>query len=280
MSFPEFSEGRARRDDHAGFLHQFHGKLSRIRVPLRERRPYEHGPLRVRDIPADFSESAAQRLHAFLIIGALYVNRFLGAFQSRGNSILQRKEHAVVKLGAHIPEGTDDIAVAHNQGRPRAGHVVGLGKRVKFDADFLRAFIGQEGAARASVVNDIGIRVVMDDDGVVFFCPGDEFPVEGIVRNRADRIERVGDQDIFRLTGRFLRDFGQAGKITILLIKTVGNCLHAAQFRTDRKNRVAGIRNQGDIAGIAQSPGDVRHTFLRSGDGHDLFILKRYAEAP
>ena len=73
----------------------------------------------------------------------------------------------------------------------------------------------------------------MDDNDIVLLRPADQVKVEGVIRCRADRIERIGDKDVPGLFSDLFLNGIEVGKIIILRKQAVGYRFGAAQLWTD-----------------------------------------------
>ena len=83
------TEGAARNHDNAGLFHQLNGEVHRGRKALRNLRPDEHGALCIRHVPADRAQTAAQRVAARHVAGAVALYHILRTIE-RGSRTLTR----------------------------------------------------------------------------------------------------------------------------------------------------------------------------------------------
>ena len=130
----------------------------------------------------------------------------------------------------------------------------------------------QEGTASSAAVDDIRVSVVMQNDNVIFFCKCDQLIIETVRGNLTDRIQGIGNDHAFGLFRLLLRYVVKVDQEIILLIEGVGFHISPAQEGAGRKDRVARIRHQHDVARIAQGHGYMRDSLLGPVDRHDLLM--------
>ena len=278
IALAQIAKGAARGHDHAGLLHQFHRKSCAVRIAFRQGSPHKHSTLAVRHVPSDGAKTAAESLISPLILGALLLYGILRTGQGCHRRHLNRQEDTVVDLGAYFGKFPNNLTITYREGHAHAGHIVALGQGVKLDAHLLRARIGQKGLSFPSIVNDIGISIIMQNDNVVLFRERNQLFIKSVIRYGADRIGRVRYDHKLRCPRSLRRNILESRQEIIFRIERISLDLRTRQLRSQGKYRITRIRSQHDIARIAQGHRHMSHTLLGAVQCHNLICLQAHTK--
>ena len=182
---------------HLAVPHHHRAELDRVHllVGLGDRRPDEHRPLRLRDVPADAAEPVEQRVPPGLVGGAdlLRVVRRL-VHRDRGGD-LDGLERAVVEVALELHQRLHDLGVADHERAAPAGHREALRHRVQLDRALLGPVGLQDRRRVVAVEADVGVGEVVHDDHLPLPAEVDHPLHELQVDARPGRVVREGDDE-------------------------------------------------------------------------------------
>ena len=231
-------------------------------------------------MPARRREALHEHVAALFIGCARAVHYALGTVERRDGRVLHGQEHAVVHVGFERPEVLHDVLVADTEADARAREAVGLRERVELHAHVLRARIGKEAAALPAVEYELTIGVVVQHDDVVLFREGDELLVPAVRCQHRRRVVRIGDNHELRTARHVLGDIRELDEIVVLLLHGHIIDVRLRDFRAVRKNRIAGIRHQCEVALVEDGETDMCQSLLRAHERADLRLrVKLHAVA-
>ena len=204
MAFAQRPESDARRNRHQRFFHQQLGELERpqLAVPLRQRRPQEHGAAWLLHRPSSAFEPRHQHVAPLLIHGANLARIRLALAQRDNRRDLNRLKHAVIQVALNPRQRRDHLRVAQAVTHPPARHVVALRHGKDLDRDLLGAIHLQNAGRTVTVETKVGIREIVDDHGAVRSRQPHHFAHEIQVHAHRGRIVREANQQHLGLPRR------------------------------------------------------------------------------
>ena len=136
ISFSMRTKTCSRSYNNTGFFHKFHAECHTVSTSSRDFGPYKHSSLPIGEIPANASESLAERISSFLIHLALFLYTFQWTPQSCNGCFLNRKEHTEVNLASQLAKCCDHIRTAYQKTDTCTGYIERFGQAEKFYAYF------------------------------------------------------------------------------------------------------------------------------------------------
>src|SRR3989475_313653 len=171
------------RDGDLRLLDQELREFQRAHAPeiLRNRRPDEHGALRLLDRPAELVQpidqdvaALARNLHDVAHDGGI-------ALQRDDAGDLDGLEGSVVEIRLDASQRVHHLRVAADETEPPARHVVGLRRREDLHADVLGARHLEERRRLVTVEREVGVGEVVDDHEPVLLREGHDLLEEPAV---------------------------------------------------------------------------------------------------
>ena len=192
------------------------------------------------------------------------------AVQRFDSSPLHRLEDARVDVGLQLADQRDQVGPAANPTQPPAGHVEGLGERVKLEPNLLGAWNLEQAQRPVTVERDLRIRCVVAQHDPALAAEihrsGQELPV----RDRRSRVVRIVEPHQSRALRHLARDRVQVGQPVVLGLQGHRIGLGAGHQCTRDVHRVARVRSQHDVARIDERERHVADAVLGAERRQDL----------
>ncbi|CDN44267.1 hypothetical protein BN871_EN_00050 [Paenibacillus sp. P22] len=183
---------------------------------------------------------------------------------------LHSGKDAVIDVRLELLERSHGICAACHEADAAAGHMEAFGHRMEFDGDFLCAWKAQNAEGAIAPISHFRIGQIKDEQRPVPARLVHE-PLQHVHPCRCpDRIARQADEHEARLVPDVFREEIGIGQKTTLRPQRQEGGLHSRYRKRSGVDRVAGIRHDRRVAGIADRRRQMRQPVLGTHQRHDL----------
>ena len=209
------------------------------------------------------------------------LHAFLRPVQGDDGSHLHRREAAVVVVALDASQRVHELRIADHESDAPPRHVVALRHGEELDRHVARARHLHDGRRLVVVEHDVGVREIVHDHNVVFFCQRNYFLEKRQVDALRGRIRRKAEDQHFRLGGELADRALELGEEVHPRRHAHRADVGAGDDRAVDVDRVRRVGHQHRVAAVQGRQHQVREALL-GADGDDGLAVRveRNAVAP